>query len=193
MRGAVRCVLSAACLALAAWGAEGIGLDGANTIAVAGVADSAPLPTLLVESSAFADGGAIPDKHALHGGNVSPPLSWSSGPKGTVCYAVIVEDPGSPAGVWVHWIVWNVTVTRLAAKASVSLPSGAVQGRNSWERRGWDGPQPVDATHRYVFNVLALDTRLDLGRDARRADLEAAMRGHVLASGQLVGTYSAKR
>src|SRR5688572_25035078 len=84
--------------------------------------------SLRVESSAFQDKGMIPAKYTADGENVSPPLSWSAGPKGTTCYALVVDDPDAPAGTWVHWIAWNIHGTSLEEGASKRMPPGAVQG-----------------------------------------------------------------
>jgi Raf kinase inhibitor-like YbhB/YbcL family protein len=150
--------------------------------------------TLHVQSPAFENDGVIPERYAAAGQNYSPPLSWSAGPLGTVSYALIVDDPDAPLGRWVHWTAWNLTTNRLDEDAAAigRLPTGAVSGRNSWGSIGYGGPQPPFGTHRYVFRVYALDTKLDVGRHAERPELDRAMRGHQLASGELVGRYSKK-
>lgn len=149
--------------------------------------------SLRVQSSAFEDGGAIPAKYSADGENVSPPLSWSPGPKGTSHYALVVDDPDAPAGTWVHWIVWNLETTRLEENAWANGKlAGAVQGLNSWRKAGWGGPEPPSGTHRYFFRVYALDRAIDLDQGADRAALDRAISGHQLATGALMGRYSKK-
>ena len=134
---------------------------------------------LAVLSAAFAMGAAIPERHAC--GPCSPPLSWSE----------------VPAGDWVHWVVFNLAPDVRELPESVArdgaLPGGAIQGMNDYDRNGYDGPcPPPGRLHHYHFKVFALDARLALGVSARKADLLQAMRGHVLAQGELVGTYARK-
>jgi Raf kinase inhibitor-like YbhB/YbcL family protein len=147
-----------------------------------------------VSSPAFAPGGKIPKKHALspEGQNVSPPLEWSGAPAGTKRFAVVVDDPDAPGGsTFVHWVAWNV------AGDAKGLPEGVtpeatdlVQGTNGFGRPGWGGPQPPPGeTHKYAFHVYALDADLTLAKGATAAQLIDAMRGHVLATGKLIGTY----
>ena len=150
---------------------------------------------LAVLSAAFAMGGAIPDRYAC--GPCSPPLSWSEAPAGTQSIAVLCDDPDAPAGDWVHWVLFNLAPDVRSLPEHVArdaaLPGGAIQGVNDYGRNGYDGPcPPPGQTHRYHFKVFALDARLDLASTARKADLVRAMRGHVLAQGEVVGT-SARR
>lgn len=150
---------------------------------------------LAVLSAAFAMGGAIPDRYAC--GPCSPPLSWSEVPAGTQSIAVLCDDPDAPAGDWVHWVLFNLAPDVRSLPEHVArdaaLPGGAIQGVNDYGRNGYDGPcPPPGQTHRYHFKVFALDARLDLAPASRKADLVRAMRGHVLAQGEVVGT-SARR
>ena len=148
--------------------------------------------TLKVQSAAFADGAAIPVKHTGDGDDVSPALSWAAGPEGTVSYAVVVDDPDAPGGTWVHWVIWNLADTKLPERVppAATGPGGSVQGKNSWRRAGYGGPKPPSGTHRYFFKVYALDEPLALGADARKEELLRAMKGHTLAYGELMGTYT---
>lgn len=148
---------------------------------------------LQVRSSAFQNGGAIPARYAMKGGNVSPPLAWAAGPAGTRSYALVADDPDAPGGTFVHWLAWNLTGTSLPEGASgAHMPAGAVEGTTSWRRPGYGGPQPPSGTHRYFFRIYALDTEIDLGPSATRDQLDAAMQGHQLASGSAMGTYAAR-
>ncbi len=148
---------------------------------------------LEVVSPAFAAGGMIPRKHTCDGEDVSPEISWSGAPAGTRSFALICDDPDAPAGTWVHWVVFNLpaAVSRLpeALPAAPSLPNGGRQGKNDFRRIGYGGPCPPSGTHRYVFKVYALDRLLDLEPGATKAQVEAAMKGHVLAEGSLMGRY----
>ena len=140
----------------------------------------------------------IPIEYTGNGKDTSPPLEWSPGPEGTVCYAVIVDDPDGPRGCWVHWVVWNIKETRLRQdiprEPIVEAALGRIrQGHNSFERLGYNGPCPPSGTHRYFFKVYALDAELDLGPDATKEELLAAMKGHILDEGELMVTYCRSR
>lgn len=150
---------------------------------------------LTLTSPAFREGGSIPSEYTCEGADHSPELSWTPGPAGTVSYALIMDDPDAPRGTWVHWVVWNITGTKLAAAASqqADLGVGASQGTNSWGKTGWGGPCPPSGTHRYVFKVYALDTTLSLPSSTTKDALLAAMQGHVLAQGELVGRYAKRQ
>jgi Raf kinase inhibitor-like YbhB/YbcL family protein len=152
-----------------------------------------------LSSSAFASGGAIPTRYTCDDANVSPPLAWSGAPAGTKSFALIVDDPdapdpAAPKRVYVHWVLYDIpgTVTELAeGEARASSVSGAHDGLNDDKGRGWTGPCPPIGRHRYFHKLYALDALLgDLGAEARKADVERAMAGHVLATAELMGTYS---
>jgi Raf kinase inhibitor-like YbhB/YbcL family protein len=144
-------------------------------------------------SSAFAEGGMIPARHARKGENVSPPLAWRGAPDATQSFALIVDDPDAPGGDWVHWIVYNLpagtTGLPEGIKSDEDLPGEAVQGKNGWGASKYDGPQPPSGTHRYVFKLYALDTVLALEPGASKADLLKVMEGHVLARARLTVKY----
>lgn len=143
---------------------------------------------LTVSSAAFAEGAAIAAKYTCDGEDVNPPLAIGVTPAGTRSLALVMDDPDAPVGTWVHWVAWNIPAqTRVIPENG--LPAGASQGRNDWKRNGYGGPCPPSGTHRYFFKLYALDTTLTLAPSATRADLERAMQGHVLAAGQLMGTY----
>ena len=142
-----------------------------------------------IESPAFGEGEPIPPRYTADGEDVSPPLRIEGVPEGTRTLALVVDDPDAPMGTWVHWVVWNVPADATAFPEG-GVPEGAVEGVNSWGRRGWGGPSPPSGTHRYFFRLYALDTRLDLPPTADRRALEAAMRGHVLAEAVTMGRYT---
>jgi len=148
---------------------------------------------LSVSSSAFNEGESIPRKYTGEGDDVSPPLKWGSLPAKTESVALLVEDPDAPKGTFTHWVLFNLPASTRDLPETASggkLPKGAVQGTNDFGKTGYGGPKPPKGkAHRYYFKVFALDKKLDLDAKARRADLDSAMRGHVLAEGALMGTY----
>ena len=152
---------------------------------------------LTLTSSAFAPNGEIPTVHTCEGADTSPPLAWSGAPAGTKSFALVVDDPDAPDPkaprmTWVHWVLFNVpaTVTELAEGVSSSgLPAGTVEARNDFARTRFGGPCPPIGRHRYFHKIYALDAMLPAGKVADKAALEAAMKGHVLAQAELIGTY----
>jgi Raf kinase inhibitor-like YbhB/YbcL family protein len=151
-----------------------------------------------LESAAFADYEAIPRKYTCEGGDVSPALSWSGVPEETQSLALIVDDPDAPDPqaprmTFVHWVVFNIPkVAPGLPQGGDPLPEGTAQGENDFRRTGYGGPCPPVGRHRYVFKLYALDTTLELEKPTK-AELEAAMEGHVLAEAQLVGTYEKRQ
>lgn len=154
--------------------------------------------SLIFTSPAFSDGGEIPRQYTCEGDDVSPPLEWTGAPEGTKSYALVVDDPDAPDPdapkmTWVHWVLYNLPSECHALGESVSrgtLPPGTREGLNDWRNLGYGGPCPPVGSHRYVHKLYALDTVLpDLGAPSK-AELEAAMRGHVLSRAELVGTYA---
>jgi hypothetical protein len=147
--------------------------------------------TLEITSPAFAHEQGIPELYTCKGQDISPPLQWSQPPAGTQSFVLIMDDPDAPIGTWDHWLVFNLPAeTRELTEAVSGLPSGAQPGRNSWRRNDYGGPcPPGGARHRYFFKLYALDTRLDLLDGARKAKLEKAMDGHILAQAELIGIY----
>jgi len=152
------------------------------------------LPVLRLESDAFEAEGTIPQLYTCDGSDVSPPLSWSEPPAGTKSLALIVDDVDAPVGTWVHWVLFNIPAQARALPEAV--PADPIvqglgeHGSNSWGDLGYGGPCPPQGNpHRYTFRLYALDTTLDLGAGASRADLDRAMEGHILGAGQLVGRY----
>jgi len=147
---------------------------------------------LTVSSPAFAAGAPIPQKYSAFGQNVSPPLSWSLSPAAK-SYAILADDPDGhgPAPVS-HWVAWNIPPNMtLAAEGS----QGGVQGTNSHKTVGYTGPHPPagDPPHHYHFQVLALDRMVETPAGADREAFLAAAKGHVVAKGDLVGTFQAPR
>jgi Raf kinase inhibitor-like YbhB/YbcL family protein len=144
-------------------------------------------------SSAFKQGEKIPSKYTCDRENISPPLTWSDVPLGTKSFALIMEDPDAPSGVWDHWILFNIpeNVTSLPEDLK-QLPPGAVLGLNSWNKPSYGGPCPPDREHRYFFKLYALNIILPATLSADKAQIINAMNGHILASTELMGKYHRK-
>ena len=155
------------------------------------LAEQREVSTMKVTSPAFAEGATIPMKYTCDGDDVIPPLVFSDVPHDAKTLALVVDDPDAPVGNWDHWVVWNIPATAKGIVEGV-VPDGVV-GRNSWKKNAWGGPCPPDREHRYFFKLYALDTELELSREATKADLERAMDGHVLAKHELVGRYDRNR
>jgi len=149
--------------------------------------------SIWVRSASFSAGGSIPRQYTCDGGDLSPQLEWQPAPDGTKSFAIVMEDPDAPFG-FTHWLVYNVApgVHELPQGASTHAAShqGAAEGTNSFGRLGYGGPCPPRGNpHHYVFTVYALNVRLDLPAGATRKQVDAAIGGHVVAQGQVVGTY----
>ncbi len=150
--------------------------------------------TIQITSAAFTEGGAIPKKHTCDGEDISPALAWSGIPSGTQSLALIADDPDAPVGTWVHWVLYNIPSTLNGLPEGVAKSPNVegigLQGNNGFRRSGYGGPcPPKGKPHRYFFKLYALDTSLNLKAGATKADIEKAMGGHILAQGQLMGTY----
>lgn len=149
------------------------------------------MSSLKISSPAFKHNSMIPAKFTCDGDDISPALIIEGVPEATKSLALIVDDPDAPRGTWVHWVVWNIDPkTRTIAEGTV--PSGALQGMNDFRKLDYGGPCPPSGTHRYFFKIYALDAVLDLRKGASKADLEQAMKGHIIAQAELIGLYSRK-
>ena len=141
---------------------------------------------LAVGSPVFEPNTMIPPKYTCEGASISPPLKLGIFPTQTKTLAIIVHDPDAPMkGGFTHWVVFNIDPMK-------NIPEdykGGVQGLNGAGKTGYTGPCPPSGTHHYHFMVFALDTRLELGANTGKAELEKAMKGHILAEGDLVGLY----
>jgi len=149
-----------------------------------------------ITSPAFADGGLIPRTHTCDGADMSPPLSWADSPPGTKQFALIADDPGAPAGTWVHWVIYSLppSVANLAAgfptDPETNNPVSAKQGLNDFRTVGYGGPcPPKGPQHRYCFKLYALDQELSLPPRATKDGLLQAMKGHVIEEATLAGKY----
>jgi Raf kinase inhibitor-like YbhB/YbcL family protein len=144
-----------------------------------------------ISSSAFQEGGTIPEKFSKNGQNLNPELRIERVPAEAKSLALILDDPDAPVGLFTHWLVWNID-PKTTEIAENSVPKGALQGTNDFPGSGYDGPQPPSGTHRYYFKIFALDRTLDLKSGAKRREVDAAMHGHVIGQGEWMGRYSKK-
>jgi len=150
--------------------------------------------TLSLSSTTFKEGDKIPVKYTCDGQDISPPLIWGEPPQKTQTFALIVDDPDAPSGIFTHWVLFNLpaNVRQLSEgiPAQERLQNGALQGKNDFGRIGYGGPCPPHGlAHRYHFTLYALDEPLDLKPGASKKQLLDVMKGHILAQGQLMGTY----
>jgi Raf kinase inhibitor-like YbhB/YbcL family protein len=168
----------------------------ALTMLLGGVA-AAGAASISVSSSAFKDQGTIPSEYTCEGKGVAPPLSWGEVPAGTKSVAVVVEDPDAPGGTFSHFAAFNLPPTRRSlpsdALQSIGPGSGLKTAKNSSGKLGFAPICPPSGTHHYHFVVMALDSMLDLPPGASAADVEKAAAGHVLARGELIGTFGSRR
>jgi len=153
-----------------------------------------PTPKLVLKATAFAPDGLIPKQFTCSGVDASPALSWSDPPPGTVSFALIMDDPDAPRGTFVHWVIYNLPASLRQLPQGVpdgeTLASGGTQGENDFPKTGYGGPcPPPGKPHRYFFRLYALDTMLKLASPGHRKDLDEAMKGHVLAKGELMGRF----
>lgn len=144
------------------------------------------MPDLIVKSSAFENNKLIPKKYSCDGDEVNPPISIEGIPSSAKTVALILDDPDAPRGTFDHWIVWNIPPTSKIEENTVP----GIEGLNGASTQSYVGMCPPSGTHRYFFKVYALDTKLDLKANAtKKKDLENAMKGHILAKGELIGLY----
>jgi Raf kinase inhibitor-like YbhB/YbcL family protein len=156
---------------------------------------------LSIHSSSFGHGAEIPTRYTCEGDDLSPPRAWAGGPAGTKSLVLIVDDPDAPDPkapkmTWVHWVLYDLPADATGLPEGVRrdhLPAGTREGLNDWKRTGWGGPCPPVGRHRYFHKLYALDAPLgDLGRPTKAA-VEQAMKGHVIAQAELVGTYQKRK
>jgi Raf kinase inhibitor-like YbhB/YbcL family protein len=153
--------------------------------------------TLVLNSTAFAPNASIPNVYTCEGKDLSPPLAWSGAPDGTKSFVLIVDDPDAPDPkapklTWVHWVIYNIpaTATSLAEdEKKQGVPKGTLPALNDWKKTGYGGPCPPIGRHRYFHKLYALDTVLPDLKQPIKAQVLDAMKGHVLAETQLIGTY----
>jgi Raf kinase inhibitor-like YbhB/YbcL family protein len=165
-------------------------------LAFAGSSASSPDggKTMTISSPSFSNGGDIAKKFTCDGADVSPQLLWTDAPAGTKAFALLSDDPDAPVGNWNHWVLWNLLPTASGLPEGTSkearLPDGSQQGHNDFRKTGYNGPcPPPGKPHRYYFKLFALDAKLELKPGASKKELEAAMKGHILAQAEWMGRY----
>jgi Raf kinase inhibitor-like YbhB/YbcL family protein len=146
-------------------------------------------PAMEIRSTAFAEGEEIPKRFTCDGSDIALPLAWSGIPEGAKSLLLIVDDPDASSGTFTHWIVFNLPPEDLALSEGATLPAGTGEGVNDFGKPGYGGPCPPRGRHRYFHRLYALDTRLEGLNNPGRKQIDAAMRGHVLAEATLMGTY----
>jgi len=169
----------------------------ATFLAAASVCAQEAKMALQIHSPTFVDGGEIPSKYTCEGNDITPPLKWEGVPGNARSLVLIVDDPdapdpAAPRMIWVHWLLYNLPADLSGLPEGVTaadLPAGTQEGLNDWKRTGYGGPCPPIGRHRYFYKLYALDTVLKGLSKPTRAQLESAMKGHILAQAQLVGTY----
>src|SRR6267142_2008129 len=157
------------------------------------LADAGGEGTMHIMSTAFTHQGSIPAVHTCEGRDASPPLAWVDVPAGAKSLALIVDDPdapdpAAPKMTWVHWVLYNLPAANGGLPEGVkALPAGTQEGVNDWKRTGYGGPCPPVGRHRYFHKLYALDVVLPDLKKPTKAQLEAAMKGHVMGQAELVG------
>lgn len=148
---------------------------------------------LKLVSTAFANGGVIPSRFTCDGPDISPSLEWIVVGERILTFALVCDDPDAPTEAWVHWVIFNIpgNIRKLAEgiPAQKVLADGSRQGTNDFRKIGYGGPCPPGGMHRYFFRMFALDRVLELAAGANRSQLSDAMKGRVLAQGELMGKY----
>ncbi|MFZ2096478.1 MAG: YbhB/YbcL family Raf kinase inhibitor-like protein [Anaerolineales bacterium] len=144
--------------------------------------------TIQLTSTAFKEGDTIPRIYTCDDQNVSPPLSWSGVPQGTISLVLIMDDPDAPSGTFDHWILFNLPPDLTGL--SQDNHTVGMEGKNGFGRVGYGGPcPPRGSNHHYMFKIYALDASLALKTGSSKSQVEGAMRGHILAQGQMMGRY----
>ena len=142
-----------------------------------------------ITSPAFGQNEKIPINSTCDGNDINPSLTFSGVPSKAKSLALIMDDPDAPAGNWTHWLVWNIE-PGIATIEENSVPMGALQGKNDFDKLSYGGPCPGSGIHHYSFRIYALDQKLDLHEGSNKKDLESAMEDHILDRAELIGTYS---
>ncbi len=148
---------------------------------------------MTLESTAVSEGDTVPTEYTCDGEDTSPDLSWSDIPEGTESFALIMDDPDAPSGTFTHWLVFDIpsSTTNLQENFPEKLTINAKEGLNDFSESGYGGPCPPEGqNHRYIFTLYALDLEtLGLAEGASRAEIEAAMLGHVIGRATLTAMY----
>jgi Raf kinase inhibitor-like YbhB/YbcL family protein len=167
------------------------------SIAAHAAEKEAAMAQFTLTSPSFRNNQPIPAKHSCEAADASPALKWEGAPTGTKSFALIADDPDAPGGTFVHWVIYGISASttelpeNVAKTESVAALGNAKQGASSFGRVGYGGPCPPrgHGVHHYHFKLYALDMDLNLAARVHSQQLEAAMKGHILAQAELVGTY----
>jgi len=152
-----------------------------------------------ITSTAFPHNGEIPTRYTCEGDDIAPPLSFDGVPRTAKSLALIVDDPDAPDPkapkiTWVHWVLVGMPTSATGLpEGGKPFPPGTREGKNSWNRTGYGGPCPPIGRHRYFFKLYALDTDLPELKSPTKDQLESAMKGHIIAQAELIGTYQKKK
>ncbi|MBV9865917.1 MAG: YbhB/YbcL family Raf kinase inhibitor-like protein [Abitibacteriaceae bacterium] len=167
---------------------------GANSSHAGGDAPDMAKKTIQLSSPAFKSGGLLPRTYTCDGPNISPPLQWADVPESIKSLAIVCQDPDAPQGAWTHWLLMNITPHTTTLKENIptqdTLPHGAIQGQNDFGKIGYGGACPPSGTHRYIFRIYALNSKLNIPAGATKAQVFPALQGHVIAEGELMSRYS---
>jgi Raf kinase inhibitor-like YbhB/YbcL family protein len=149
--------------------------------------------SLEIISPVFRDGSAIPRQYSCKGQNVNPPLVIFNVPLKAQSLVLIMHDPDAVSGDFLHWLVYDIPPGTESIAVN-DVPIGAVQGRNGRGQNQYTGPCPPQgtATHRYIFDIYALDNSTNLPSGSPRARLETAIKGHVIQKATLTGLAAAE-
>jgi len=199
-RNRVKARLGGALSAWLVWGSVAILIacsknDGSATPTASSAEEAAM--SIQLTTTAFTDGNPIPTEFTCDGSDVSPELKWTGVPASTKSLALICDDPDAPSGTFVHWVIYGIPPGEnqlpKAVPSTPTLDSGARQGKNGFGTTGYRGPcPPRGGPHRYFFRLYALDAAIDAPAGASRAQIDGAMKGHIIAQGQLMGKYQRK-
>jgi Raf kinase inhibitor-like YbhB/YbcL family protein len=166
-------------------------ITGAALVLLAAIASfAAERARMNITSSAFQKGGNIPPKFTCNGSDTSPALQITGVPSEAKSLVLIADDPDAPSGLFTHWLIWNIPPQTNSISEGIA-PKG-VHGTNDFGRSDYKGPCPPSGSHKYSFKVFALDRELNLRGGAKRSQLDAAMNGHIIAQGELMGRYARK-
>lgn len=149
---------------------------------------------LIVQSSAFTARAVIPKEYTCDGEDLSPDLNWADPPVGVESFAIICDDPDAPGGDWVHWVIYDIPSDVRSVPKGIddlpTLPDGSIQGRNDFNRIGYNGPCPPSGKpHRYQYKLYALDKQVGLPLGATKTEILKVIKGHIKSEGLLIGTY----
>lgn len=163
-----------------------------SVVSIAAFGEEAAAPKMAMTTTAFLDEGIIPVLYTCDGKNISPQLDWTETPAKTETFALVLSDPNATNGTFYHWVLYNIPKkTSSLPEGMKTPPAGTLVGTNSWKKSQYNGPcPPKGASHRYVFKLYALDTKLTLPANADAQAVLKTMQQHVIGETKLTGVYS---